>query len=72
MKLRQWRISAKITQPELADALGTVLSTVARYENGTRMPEPETMRTIYTVTDGAVQPNDFYDLPPLGQERRAA
>ena len=55
-----------MTQPALADALGTVLSSVARYENSTRMPEPDIMRAIYAVTGGRVRPDDFYDLPDLG------
>lgn len=37
--------------------------TVARYLNGTRIPRKAEMGRIHTVTGGAVQPNDFYELP---------
>lgn len=72
MKLGDWRRREAMTQPDLAIALDVTLSSVARYETGTRMPEPDVMRRVYVVTDGSVQPNDFYDLPDLAVDRRAA
>lgn len=63
MKLADWRKAQGWTQPRLAVALDCVLPTVARWENGTRTPEREALKRIYILTAGAVQPNDFYDIP---------
>jgi hypothetical protein len=35
--------------------------------NDPQMPQPDLMRRIYALTRGAVTPNDFYDLPAIGQ-----
>lgn len=72
MKLADWRRSNGMTQQHLADALDCILTTVARYEAGRRIPEPDIMRKIFVLTSGAVQPNDFYALPPLNSDRAAA
>jgi transcriptional regulator with XRE-family HTH domain len=64
-KLGDWRRAKGLTQEDLGAKLGCEKPTVARYEAGTRIPERDTMRRIYVVTDGAVTPNDFYDLPDL-------
>lgn len=61
MKLRDWRKSRGVSPEELAERLGCHRTTVVRYELR-RVPDPEMMRKIVLVTDGAVQPNDFYDL----------
>lgn len=39
--------------------------TMHRIARGAVIPRPETMRSIYVETAGAVAPNDFYDLPDL-------
>lgn len=65
MKLAEWRRSKGLTQQNVADGLGCVLATIARYEAGSRMPEPQMVVDIFCFTNGAVQPNDFYDLPNL-------
>ena len=49
-------------------------NTVYRYIRGENRPDPEIMQRIIRVTDGAVQPNDFYDLPdpkPARKRKRA-
>lgn len=63
MKLADWRRTKGWTQQELADELGCTISTVARYEGGTRDPEPVTKERIFLLSGGEVEPNDFYDLP---------
>ena len=68
MKLAEWRRNAGLTQQELADRLGCILTTVARYETGLRTPEGPMMLKIFDVTDGAVQPNDFFDLAGTTQQ----
>ena len=63
MQLREWRIKEGLTLSELADRIGSVVSTVVRYEKGTRLPERDTMKSIYIVTRGEVRPDDFYGVP---------
>lgn len=79
MKLSEWRRSVGLTQEELAEKLGLITGSVARYESGARMPGPAVLVALYELSGGAVQPNDFYDLPPLcpdlnatGLDREAA
>ena len=38
---------------------------LSRCERG-QIPDPDTMKLIVAETEGAVQPNDFYDLPLPG------
>ena len=49
----------------LADGLSVSYSTAYRYVKGARKPEDSQIVAIYVLTDGVVQPNDFYDLPDL-------
>lgn len=63
MKLSEWRDREGWTQQRLADELGCTVSTVWRYEQGQRDPDEGTKRRIYLLTDGAVEPNDFYPMP---------
>lgn len=53
-----------MTQQELADRLGCIVTTIARYETGLRLPGPAMMKKICGLSEGLVEPNDFYDLPP--------
>lgn len=64
MKLKAWRLTQGMTQSELADAICVRTSAVSRYERD-RVPEPDIVARIYAVTQGAVTPGDFYDLPDL-------
>ncbi len=72
VKLAVWRRNQGLTQQQLADELGCIVTTVARYETGRRKPDDATMMGIFGLTGGAVQPNDFYELPALEPERAAA
>ncbi|MDX3883588.1 MAG: helix-turn-helix transcriptional regulator [Sphingomonas sp.] len=71
MKLGDWRRERGLTQQAVADELGCVISTVARWETGARVPEEDALKAIYILTDGAVQPNDFHDIPAWEAERIA-
>lgn len=48
----------------LAKAIGVSPITVYRYAQGKSIPRPRTMRRILAATNGAVRPEDFYDLTP--------
>lgn len=63
MKLADWRNAAGMSQEQLAAELGVDKATIFRWESGTRDPGRDYKRRIFTMSGGAVQPNDFYDLP---------
>jgi transcriptional regulator with XRE-family HTH domain len=74
MRLAEWRKQEGYDQQQLADALGITQPTVSYLERSPdraigkpQVPKPDLMRRIWTLTRGAVTPNDFYDLPPIGQ-----
>lgn len=62
MKLKKWRKSADITLTQLAADVGVSDITIGRYERGERIPRPKIMARIVRLTDGAVRPDDFYDI----------
>jgi transcriptional regulator with XRE-family HTH domain len=73
MKLRDWLVKEGLSPTEFARRLKKPQATVARYVNGDRVPERETMANIARETGGGVMPNDFYDIaPPLADDRQAA
>jgi transcriptional regulator with XRE-family HTH domain len=57
MKDRQWDAAA------VASAVGVSPEAVRKWLRGERIPRPAQMRRIVEVTDGAVQPADFYTRP---------
>ncbi len=63
MKLSEWREQKGMARSELADMIGLSSMQVYRLERGLSRPSPKVMERIVRVTDGAVTPNDFYDLP---------
>ncbi len=73
MKLAEWRKRKGMTQMDLANELGCSQSYVSQIErsNDPIVPGPALMVVIFQLTDGAVQPNDFYALP-AGSRREAA
>jgi len=62
-----------MTQAALAAQLGCSQSYVSQMERGKApiIPGPDVMAEIHRVTEGAVQPNDFYDLPDLSSDMAA-
>jgi transcriptional regulator with XRE-family HTH domain len=70
--LREWRNQSELSRRELAEKLRTDAATIYRWELSRgqpdkRIPTSGFMGRIYQLTGGAVAPNDFYDLPPIGQ-----
>lgn len=67
MRLVKWRKSRGLTQADLAAKLGVTQPYVSSMERAINpaVPGPPVMIALYELTGGAVQPNDFYDLPDL-------
>lgn len=72
VRLAKWR-EGKMTQGQLADALGCSQPFISLIERRTdpQIPSREWMLKIWKLTKGLVGPNDFYDLPPIGQTELA-
>lgn len=64
MKLKSYIIAMNMTVAAAARQLGTTQQCLARACDGQRIPRKDLMQRIYDWSDGMVQPNDFYDLPP--------
>jgi len=66
----QTYISLKgMSQEQVAQRIGVKQKSVSRYAAGERVPHPKIMSDIYSATDGAVEPNDFYELGKLWKKR---
>lgn len=63
MKLKDWRKANNVTLDQMAVELNVTQSTIVRWENGSRDPDALAKQRIFIVTRGAVEPNDFYDVP---------
>lgn len=73
MKLREWRETHGHSQQFIADKVGAKSSTVvSRWERLVHVPHPDQVAALFVLTDGAVTPNDHYELPDLRKRRRAA
>lgn len=74
MRLVDWRKRKGWTQKRLATELGVSQSYVSQMERarGPIVPTSAVMIEIFEITGGAVQPNDFFDLPDLATARAAA
>ena len=66
----QTYISLKgMSQEQFAQRIGVKQKSVSRYAAGERVPHPKIMADIYSATNGAVEPNDFYELGKLWKKR---
>jgi len=74
VKLAEWRRNQGIRQAGLAMALGCSQSYISQIERACEpiIPGTALMIAIYQMTGGQVQPNDFYTLPGLLAQRKAA
>lgn len=63
MKLIEFLALKAVKQNEFAAHIGEKTSRVNKYCLGQRIPRPDVMRKIFDATNGAVTPNDFFDLP---------
>lgn len=74
MKLADWLAANQIGHQEFGDMLGNFgdrvprsQATVSRWAADKRMPDKDDLLKIFEATNGDVTPNDFVDLPDLGQ-----
>lgn len=75
MDLKTFLAGRKMSITDFARLIGVSNpGVVAKYVNRTRIPRPAIMREIARVTEGAVQPNDFFtpaDEMPTDQAKAA-
>lgn len=71
MKLAQWRKEEGWTQGKLAAEIGCSQSYISQIERAIDpiIPSSDVLRSIYVVSRGKVQPNDFYDVPAWEADR---
>lgn len=68
MQLKEYLKVEKHTQNsfinliEMATGNKIPQSTLAKWITGVRIPRKNDMIILYKITDGAVQPNDFYEI----------
>lgn len=67
MTLKDWLAEHSLTPNQFGQTIGRSSEAVRRYVNGDRIPDRVTMPLIVTATDGAVTPNDFFDLSAAEQ-----
>lgn len=74
MRVAEWRKQKGWTQARLADELGVTQPYVSGMERASNpsIPGPSVMVELFVLSHGAVQPNDFYDLPALAANEREA
>lgn len=60
MKLDYFLKKSKITQAELAEALGVSIASAYRYTHCERVPRKDIMQKLVKFTGGQVTANDFY------------
>jgi hypothetical protein len=72
MKLRDYIIAQGLSITEAARQLDIRYAAVHLWFHECRIPTEDNMRAIYVWSGGTVQPNDFYDLPPLEDQPPAA
>ncbi len=63
MKYRAWFEGSGRTLTDVARELQVSVEAVRRYVEETRIPGKDIMLRIVKITDGAVQPNDFFIKP---------
>ncbi len=55
-----------------AEGVGVSVAALHRYISGQRIPRRDIMERITRLTGGAVQPNDFFNVPPASKSQEAA
>lgn len=70
-KLRTWRRNQQLSQAAAAEQLGVARRTWHQWEQGAVIPGPNHMIALVDLTNGEIQPNDFYELPRLTARRAA-
>jgi transcriptional regulator with XRE-family HTH domain len=64
MTLDDWLAQSALKDHEFATRIGVSRVTLFRIKTGRRTPSREVMERIHDATNGAVEPNDFFDLVP--------
>jgi len=62
MRLKDWLAAKEIDFRMFGEMIDRTAEAVRRYANGERIPDRDTMPKIFSVTDGAVTANDFYEI----------
>ena len=71
MTLKKWmQDRGRGASAYLSGKLKCDRSTIYLFRDGKRIPSRDLMVGLYVATKGAVQPNDFYDLPDIPPEVR--
>lgn len=65
MKLQNYLALNAVKQKDFAAHIGEKPARICMYCLGRRIPRPDVMRKIFDATNGAVTPNDFFDLPDI-------
>lgn len=68
MLLREWLPKSSFDIPKLAQKLEVDPISVGRYINGRRMPLPEIISKIATITNGDVTHSDLYAAVLIAKE----
>lgn len=71
MKLADYLTDAGLKDEDFATKLGCDRTTVLRLRTAQQRPSHALMEKIIAATDGEVQPNDFFELPPRDEARAA-
>lgn len=67
-KLAEYRKEKRLTQKELADAVGISLSSIGMYEIGQRTPSLHTAKKIADVLGAKIEDIFFLDTASKGKE----
>jgi transcriptional regulator with XRE-family HTH domain len=62
MGLREYRRLKNLSAVEFGRLVGVTHSTVLRWEDGKIFPAAESLQKIQSVTNGAVTPNDLFQV----------
>ena len=60
MQLQSYITAHGLSRPAFAARIGVTPQALHRYLSGARVPHKDVLRRIAEATDGAVQPNDFF------------
>jgi putative transcriptional regulator len=63
MKLSVYLAENNLSDADFAAAIGVTRQAVHRYRTGERIPDQPTMAKIVEAANGAVTPNDFFNVP---------
>lgn len=63
MRLSEYVSIENLSIPQVAEQFNVTVEAVRSWIKGIKIPNPENMVAIYEWSNGAVTPNDFYDLP---------